>query len=43
VKGHLYELANAKQLAAAEYRSFLKKVPEHPDKKRLEKFIKDNP
>lgn len=40
---HLYRLAGAKQLAAREYKSFLKKVPDHPDKKRLEKFIKENP
>ncbi len=40
---HLYELAGAKQLAAKEYKLFLAKVPDHPDKKKFEKFIKDNP
>jgi cytochrome c-type biogenesis protein CcmH/NrfG len=40
---HLYELAGAKPLAAREYKAFLKKVPDYEDKKRLEKFIKDNP
>src|SRR5215213_7035755 len=39
----LYDLAGAKQLATREYKLFLKKVPDHPDKKKLEKFIKDNP
>ena len=40
---HLYELAGAKKLAAMEYKIFLRKVPDHPDKKRFEKYIKDNP
>jgi cytochrome c-type biogenesis protein CcmH/NrfG len=40
---HLYELAGAKQLAAKEYKLFLEKVPDYENKKRLEKFIKDNP
>jgi len=40
---HLYELAGAKQLATHEYKLFLSKVPDHPDKKKFEKFIKDNP
>ena len=40
---HLYQLAGAKNLAAREYRIFLTKVPDHPDKKKFEKFIKDNP
>lgn len=40
---HLYQLAKANALAAREYRLFLEKVPEHPEKKKLEKFIKDNP
>jgi hypothetical protein len=40
---HLYELAGAKQLAAKEYKLFLEKVPDHKDKKRLKKYIKDNP
>jgi len=40
--GHLYELAGAKDLAAKEYKLFLSKVPDHADRKRLEKYIKDN-
>ncbi|HEY8560791.1 MAG TPA: tetratricopeptide repeat protein [Pyrinomonadaceae bacterium] len=40
---HLYALAGAKNLAAREYRTFLEKVPNHPERKKLEKFIKDNP
>lgn len=39
---HLYQLAGAKALAAREYRLFLGKVPDHPDKKKFEKYIKDN-
>lgn len=40
---HLYQLAGANALASAEYKLFLAKVPDHPDKKKFEKFIKDNP
>lgn len=40
---HLYQLAKANHLAAEEYKKFLAKVPEHPDKKKFEKFIADNP
>ncbi|MDQ3798453.1 MAG: tetratricopeptide repeat protein [Acidobacteriota bacterium] len=40
---HLYQLANAKQLAAREYKIFLTKVPNHPDKKKFEEFIRNNP
>ena len=43
LKGHLYELAGAKQLATKEYKAFLATVPDHPDKKKLEKFIAENP
>ena len=39
----LYDLAGAKNLAAREYKIFLKKVPDHPDKKKFEQYIKDNP
>lgn len=42
-KAHLYELAGAKGLATREYKAFLTKVLDHPDRKRLEKFIKENP
>ena len=41
--GRLYDLAGAKPLATREYKLFLSKVPDHPDKKKFEKFIKDNP
>ena len=39
----LYDLAGVKPLASREYRLFLEKVPQHPEKKKLEKYIKDNP
>ncbi len=39
----LYDLAGAKQLASKEYKIFLTKVTDHPDKKKFEKYIKDNP
>lgn len=42
LKARLYDLAGAKNLAAAEYKAFLGKVPEHPDKKKFEKYIKEN-
>ncbi|HEX8368550.1 MAG TPA: tetratricopeptide repeat protein [Pyrinomonadaceae bacterium] len=40
---HLYNLAGAKQLAAREYKIFLTKEPNHPDKKKFEQYIKNNP
>lgn len=40
---HLYQLAGAKQMASKEYKMFLEKVPDHPEKNKFEKFIKDNP
>ena len=43
LKARLYDLAGARKLAAAEYKAFLSKVPNHSDKKKLEKYIKDNP
>lgn len=43
LKARLYDLAGAKQLAAEEYKAFLAKVPEHPDRKKFEKYIKENP
>lgn len=43
LKARLYDLVGAKHLAAAEYKAFLTKVPDHTDKKKFEKFIKDNP
>jgi predicted Zn-dependent protease len=39
----LYDLAGAKSVASREYQMFLEKVPEHKDKKKFEKYIKDNP
>ncbi|MBK9215928.1 MAG: tetratricopeptide repeat protein [Chloracidobacterium sp.] len=43
LKARLYDLAGAKHLATAEYRAFLTKVPDYPDKAKLEQYIKDNP
>lgn len=40
---HLYQLAGAKAMASKEYRSFLEKIPNHPDRSKFEKFIKENP
>lgn len=40
---HLYQLANAKHLASREYKIFLTKVPNHPDKKKFEQYINNNP
>ncbi len=39
----LYDLAGIKHLASREYRLFLEKVPNHPDKKKFEKYVRDNP
>lgn len=39
----LYDLAGAKQLASREYRLFLEKMPTHPEKKKFERYIKENP
>ncbi|MBP6003166.1 MAG: hypothetical protein KA746_07010 [Pyrinomonadaceae bacterium] len=43
LKARLYDLAGAKNLASHEYKTFLAKVTEHPEKKKFEKYIKDNP
>lgn len=40
--GRLFDLAGAKGMAAAEYKAFLEKVPEHPDRKKLERYIREN-
>lgn len=40
---HLYDRAGAKPYASREYRMFLEKVPNHADKKKFERYIKDNP
>jgi len=39
----LYDRAGGKSLAAREYKMFLEKIPNHPDRKKFEKYIKDNP
>lgn len=38
----LYDAANLKKRAADEYRMFLEKRPDHPDKAKLEKYIAEN-
>ena len=43
LKARLYDLAGAKNLASHEYKIFLTKVQDHPDRKKFEKYIKDNP
>jgi len=43
LKARLYDLAGARNLAANEYKQFLAKVPDHPDKRKFEKYIKENP
>lgn len=43
LKARLYDLVGAKHLASAEYKAFLKKEPDHADRKKFEKYIKDNP
>lgn len=39
----LYNAAGYQDRAALEYKAFLEKVKEHPDKKKFEQYIKDNP
>jgi Tfp pilus assembly protein PilF len=38
----LYDAAGGKKLAVEEYKQFLKKRPDHPEKERLERYIRDN-
>lgn len=38
----LYNAAGAKDLAVNEYKLFLAKVPNHPDKEKMEKYIREN-
>jgi tetratricopeptide (TPR) repeat protein len=38
----LYNAAGVKDRAANEYKMFLQKVPNHPDKEKFEKYIKEN-
>ena len=40
--GLLYNAAGMKDKAANEYEQFLKKKPDYPDRKKLEKYIADN-
>ena len=39
----LYDAAGAKGLATREFKAFLAKVPDYPEKRKLEKYIKENP
>lgn len=38
----LYNGAGLKDRAALEYKAYLEKVKDHPDKKKLEQYIKEN-
>lgn len=38
----LYNAAGAKDRAVAEYKMFLEKVPDHPEKSKIEKYISEN-
>jgi tetratricopeptide (TPR) repeat protein len=38
----LYNAAGARDRAAAEYKAFLEKVPDHAERNTMEKYIKDN-
>lgn len=39
----LYNAAGLKDRASAEYKAFLAKVPDHPEKAKFEKYITENP
>lgn len=39
----LYDIVGARHLASAEFKMFLEKVPDHPDKNKIKTYIKDNP
>ena len=39
----LFDRAGAKDVASDQYRQFLEKFPNHPEKKKFEQYIKDNP
>lgn len=43
LKARLYDLAGARSLATTEYKLFLTKIKDYPDKKKLEQYIRDNP
>jgi len=38
----LYNVAGAKALAANEYKLFLQKRPDYPDRQKMEKYIAEN-
>lgn len=40
--GTLYQAVGRKDLAAAEYEQLLAKQPDHPDRKKLEQYIREN-
>lgn len=42
ILANLYDINGLKKLAAREYKLFLEKVPNHAEKKRFERYIKDN-
>ena len=42
LKARLFDLAGARHLAAAEYKIFLQKVPNHVEKKKLQKYISEH-
>jgi Tfp pilus assembly protein PilF len=42
LKARLYDLAGAKKNALAEYKLFLAKVPDHPDRATFEKYVREN-
>jgi tetratricopeptide (TPR) repeat protein len=39
----LFDAAGDRKDAAAQYKEFLKKVPDHPEKAKMEKYIAENP
>lgn len=39
----LYDLAGAKEMAVAEFKLLLEKVPDHPEKDKIKNYIKENP
>ena len=43
ILAELYDINGAKQLASKEYKEFLTRVPNHPQKEWFEQYIKDNP
>jgi predicted negative regulator of RcsB-dependent stress response len=43
LKARLFDLVGAKNLATREYKQFLEKVPDYTEKKKLKKYIKENP